>query len=261
MNQSWLDQETARHYQIFTEQTRMYQELSQIMIDLAQLQPSMQVLDLGCGTGVTSQLALKQLGSTGQIQALDISEPMLEIARQNISSSQVTFLHVDVTQCADYIKKPVDRILCNSVFWQFRHKSQLLHHLRKIIAQDGRFIFNVPEPYFIFRDVPRSDKVGILFKQLAAERHGVGQQDQRTMAVFLEQHGFEIVTTKEVTRTRTTQENMLFLQIPVTTAWMEPPLDYKTRMTLLAEAEQMAKPDKPAKRRWIYFVVQPIAIP
>ena len=258
MNQSWFDQETARRYQTFTEQTTMYQELSQIMVDLAQIKSTMQLLDLGCGTGVTSQLVLKQLGPTGHIQALDVSEPMIKIAHQNISSRQVTFIQADAAVCANHVKKPIDRILCNSVFWQFRQKSQVIQHLRQIIAPDGWFIFNVPEPYFIFNDIPRSDKVGILFKQLAAERHGVGQQDQRTMTVFLERHGFEIVTTKTVTRTRTAQENMLFLQIPVTTAWMEPPLDYKTRMTLLDEAQQMAKPDKPAKRRWLYVVVRPI---
>ena len=150
-----------------------------------------------------------------------------------------------------------DRVVCNSVFWQLRHKSQALSALQRVVAPDGLFVFNVPEPYFIFKHIPRSPKVSILFKQLAAERYGVGQQDMRTMELFLNRHGFELVDTQEFTRLRSSEESDLFFQLPVATAWMDPPLDYQTRMTLLDEARQLAEPDKTVKQRWMYFVVRP----
>ena len=254
----WLTPETAQHYKTFTTQTTMYQELSQKMIDLADLQPGMRVLDLGCGTGVTTQLVLQVMAEQGHIYALDISESMLRLAQEEINSPCVTFFAADAATCTTLIDQPLDRIVCNSMFWQLRHKAQVVTELRKILKPDGRFIFNVPEPYFIFKDIPRLPKVSLLFKQLAAERYGVGQQDMRTMRVFLENHGFELLQMEAYTRIRSAEESYLFFQLPVATAWMEPPLDYQTRMALLHEAQQLAEPDQPVQQRWMYFVARTI---
>ena len=60
-SQAWLARETARHYQIFTQKTTMYQELSRFMVELAGIKPGMRVLDLGCGTGITTQLVLQAM--------------------------------------------------------------------------------------------------------------------------------------------------------------------------------------------------------
>jgi ubiquinone/menaquinone biosynthesis C-methylase UbiE len=253
---AWLEEETARRYQTFAEKTTMYQELSQMMVELAQIEPGMRVLDLGCGTGVTTQAVLQPLQPSGHVYAVDISEPMLAVARQQVGREQVTFIQADAGAIAGVIPEPVHRVVCNSVFWQFRHKPQVLAALRRVLAPDGRFIFNAPEPYFIFKDIPRSQKAGILFEQLVAERHGVGRQDLRTIRVFLSNHGFEVVQTKMLERIRPAQESYLFMQLPVATAWMDPPLDYPTRLDLLEEAWQLADPDTHSKQRWIYFVTQ-----
>jgi ubiquinone/menaquinone biosynthesis C-methylase UbiE len=254
----WLNTETARRYQLFTRKTTMYQDLSQVMLDLAQVEPDQCVLDLGCGTGVTTKVALACLGERGRVYALDVSGPMLAIARQQIDDARVVFLEADAADAPDLVSRPVDRILCNSVFWQLRHKSAVLSALRQVIAPGGKFIFNVPEPYLIFQQIPRSTNVSTLFKQLAAERYGVGPQDLRTMEILLNGHGFRTVSTKEYTRIRSAEESYLFYQLPVATAWMEPPLDYSTRLALLEEARQMTGPGKPLKQRWMYFVVEPV---
>ncbi len=255
---AWLLTETARHYQTFTAKTTMYQELSQFMVQLADIQPGMRILDLGCGTGVTSEAVLQILGPSGHIYALDVSDSMLAVARQQVQAKNATFLQADAADVVRMLadQAPVDRIVCNSVFWQFRHKAAVLTALRQILTPQGLFVFNVPQPYFIFKDIPYSPKVSILFKQLIAERYGVGQQDLRTMRVFFEHHGFEIVTTQEFERTRSAEESYLFFKLPVATAWMEPPLDYETRMAVLEEAQQMAESDKTSQQRWMYFVTR-----
>ena len=245
-NDAWQVEATARHYKTFTEKTTMYQELSRFMVSLAGIEPGMRVLDLGCGTGITTEFVLQALGDSGHVYALDISEPMLAVAKAQVGAENVTFLQADAAEVGALLagQDPVDRIVCNSVFWQLRHKPEVLAAVRQVLAQNGRFVFNAPEPYFIFKDIPRSPKVSILFKQLAAERYGVGQQDLRTMRVFLKHHHFELVETRELERTRSAEESYLFFKLPIATAWMEPGLDYETRMALLEEAQQMAEPDK-----------------
>jgi ubiquinone/menaquinone biosynthesis C-methylase UbiE len=254
---SWLDAETARRYQIFTEKTTMYQDLSQTMVRLADLKPGMRVLDLGCGTGITSQIALEAMGTAGHIYALDVSTPMLEFARRRLSADRVTFVHADAADLGQHVTGPIDRVLCNSVFWQLRSKPPIMAALRQVLAADGLFIFNAPEPYFILESIPYSTRISVLFKQLAAEQYGVGTQDLRTMAVFLNNHGFDLVSTQIVERPHTAEESYLFSQIPVTTAWMEPPLDYETRLALLEEAHRRADPQATTRRRWVYILARP----
>lgn len=254
---AWLEQETARRYKIFTQKSTMYQELSQVMVELAGIEPGMRVLDLGCGTGVTTQAVLQAMGDRGHVYALDISESMLTVAREQLTSERVTFLQADAGDFAGLLSEPVDRVVCNSVFWQFRHKPRVMAELRQVLAPDGLFVFNAPEPYFIFKNIPRSSKVSVIFDQLAAERYGVGRQDLRTMEVFLNNHRFELLSTRMLERTRSAEESYLFMQIPAATAWMEPPLDYETRRALLDEAWQLARPDQNSKQRWMYFVTRP----
>jgi ubiquinone/menaquinone biosynthesis C-methylase UbiE len=253
---AWLEEETARRYKSFSQQTTMYQELSRLMVQLAQIEPGMRVLDLGCGTGITTQAVLEVAGERGHVYAVDISAPMLAVARQQVTSERVTFIQADAAAITDLAGGAVERIVCNSVFWQFRHKPQVMAELRRVLTPQGRFVFNAPEPYFMFEAIPRSKKVSVLFEQLAAERYGVGRQDLRTIEVFLRNCGFEIVGRQMLERTRSAAESYLFMQIPVATAWMEPPLEYETRLALLEEAHQLAEPGQATKQRWMYFVVR-----
>jgi ubiquinone/menaquinone biosynthesis C-methylase UbiE len=254
---SWLDAETARRYQDFTEKTTMYQDLSRALVRLAEVKPGMTLLDLGCGTGITSQIALEALGDKGHVYALDFSPAMLAYARQRLPAEQVTLINADAVELEREVNEPIDLVLCNSVFWQLRHKPPVMAALRNVLKPDGLFIFNAPETYFIMDRIPHSSKVAVLFKQLAAERYGFGTQDLRTMEVFLKNHGFELVTTEIVEQHHPAEESYLFSQIPVATAWMEPPLDYETRMALLEEAWRRSNREAAAKRRWIYVVAQP----
>jgi ubiquinone/menaquinone biosynthesis C-methylase UbiE len=253
---AWLEAETARRYQLFAQQTTMYQELSRMIVELARIEPGMRVLDLGYGTGVTTQTVLAGLGGRGHVYALDLLAAMLDVARTQLSSKDVTYVQADAGDFAGLIPEPVDRVVCSSVFWQFRHKPAVMAQLRRVLAPDGLFVFNAPEPYFIFKHIPRSRKVGLLFEQLAAERYGVGRQDMWTIEVFFNNHGFELVKTKMLERVRPGEESYLFMQLPVATAWMEPPLGYDIRLELLEEAWQSAEPERSSKQRWMYFVAK-----
>src|SRR5918998_991936 len=52
------------------------------LIDLAEAQPGMHVLDVACGTGVVTRLAAERVGSTGWVVGLDINAAMLSVARR-----------------------------------------------------------------------------------------------------------------------------------------------------------------------------------
>src|ERR1051325_3351183 len=51
-------------------------------IALAAVQPGERVLDIGCGSGATSMALARLVGPTGQVTGLDVSGPLIDLARK-----------------------------------------------------------------------------------------------------------------------------------------------------------------------------------
>ena len=52
------------------------------MLDAADLRPGERVLDIGCGNGATTIEAARRVGPGGVVVGIDLSAPMLGLARQ-----------------------------------------------------------------------------------------------------------------------------------------------------------------------------------
>jgi len=69
--------------------------LSRVKVSLSAIvRPGQSILDLGCGTGITSQF-MGQLGAT--VMAVDISPALIEFAREHSAHRNVEYLVADVT--------------------------------------------------------------------------------------------------------------------------------------------------------------------
>ena len=66
------------------------------VLKLANLQPGETVLDLGTGTGAIAILAATQVGTTGRVNAIDISPEMLTRAAERLQTLQLT--NVDLAE-------------------------------------------------------------------------------------------------------------------------------------------------------------------
>jgi SAM-dependent methyltransferase len=76
----------------------MGQAVTNALVDYAQPQPGMKVLDLASGTGEPAISLAVRVGPQGQVTALDLSDDLLEIAR---GRAQVRGLQNLITQQAD----------------------------------------------------------------------------------------------------------------------------------------------------------------
>ncbi|KAH1651192.1 hypothetical protein KXX59_000519 [Aspergillus fumigatus] len=85
-----------------------HHRLAEEYIRAAAPQPGAQVLDLACGTGLVTFLAEAQVGPTGTVVGVDISEGMLEVARGKAqrTGSRVTFYQHDISNLSDLDLNP-----------------------------------------------------------------------------------------------------------------------------------------------------------
>ena len=106
-------------------------------------QPGETVLDLGCGAGLDLYLYAQRVGPTGRLFGLDLSEPMLAKARENLESlgvRNVEWLHA----AADAIPLPdqsVDLVTANGIFNLSPDKDAVMREVARVLKPGGRMIF------------------------------------------------------------------------------------------------------------------------
>ena len=108
---------------------------------LAKLNPGEVVLDLGSGGGIDVLLSAKRVGPTGKAYGLDMTDEMLELARQNQAKSGITnaeFLKGEI----ENIPLPdsaVDVVISNCVINLSADKSAVLREVFRVLKPGGRF--------------------------------------------------------------------------------------------------------------------------
>jgi ubiquinone/menaquinone biosynthesis C-methylase UbiE len=102
-----------------------------------EINPSEQVIDLGCGTGVLLGCLLDHLGPAGKVHAVDFSPKMIEKAKKKFPDPRVQF------SVADAARIPVpdasaDRVLCFSAWPHFPDPEAVIQELLRVLKPGGR---------------------------------------------------------------------------------------------------------------------------
>ncbi|MEI6139528.1 MAG: methyltransferase domain-containing protein [Mariniphaga sp.] len=111
-------------------------------INYAQPKTGEVCVDLGSGRGTDALRMADQVGETGFVYGIDISEGMLEKARQNATKLEVTnvkFLHntLDRIELAD---KTVNLVISNCTINHAADKDAVWGEIYRILKKGGRFV-------------------------------------------------------------------------------------------------------------------------
>lgn len=80
-SKAWDDAHNAEAYAAFTRRFPMYADTSRDVVERAEVSAADGVLDLCCGTGVTTRTLLTRLPATARLWSVDGSPAMLQVAR------------------------------------------------------------------------------------------------------------------------------------------------------------------------------------
>lgn len=100
------------------------------------------VLDLGCGGGIDVLLAAQKVGQSGHVTGLDMTEEMLQIARENQAMTNIT--NVDFVQ--GYLEDlpfeddTFDSVISNCVINLCEDKSRALSEALRVLKPLGCFV-------------------------------------------------------------------------------------------------------------------------
>ncbi len=154
MSDAWRGDRNAELYDRWARKFGMYRASSAFLVDFASITEGERVVDLCCGTGITTEELLRRVGPSGHVWSVDGSEDMLAQARRTIDASNVEFVCWPAESFHIPVKGPADAALCNSAFWQ-THAHQSLSSTRRVLRTGGRFAFNVMTDQVKLDDRPR----------------------------------------------------------------------------------------------------------
>ena len=172
---------------------------------LAELRAGETVLDLGSGGGIDVLLSARRVGPTGKAYGLDMTQDMLDLARENQRKAGIEnaeFLEGDI----EHIPLPeasVDVIVSNCVINLSSDKDRVLREAYRVLKPGGRFAVS---DIIVRGEVPEAARRGMeLWTGCVA-----GALDQNDYAAKLAAAGFAEIGF-EVTRVYEAEDARQFL--------------------------------------------------
>ena len=105
-------------------------------------QPGERVIDVGCGCGGTSIEIARLVGAAGSVLGVDVSQPMLAVARSNgalANCAHLDFRNADASEAE--LPANVDLLFSRFGVMFFSQPSPAFSHMRKSLRAGGRCVF------------------------------------------------------------------------------------------------------------------------
>ncbi len=257
--------ESSDQYHRYSLGYPQYKKTNEKIVELAHLEPSQTVVDLACGTGVTTREILKQAPEVAKIYALDFSLNMIQTARDIVKSDKVTCILSEARRGRDVVDGRVDRVVCNAAFWQFPNKQKVLESVADVLRPDGRFVFNLNQQFFDLGEADYGQKK--IIKTIFSELKNRGYQQENKLVERLSMEEIESLVERsglviEKIETidigpRPLDDFLYFFTIPATATFFDGVSEKEQKEILAAVHERLE--DKILEieyNRWIYFVLR-----
>lgn len=143
--------EYYNEYSIRQKKTGVNQRHKSILSKLINfgLKPHHSVLEIGCGIGTQSGLILNQLSKSGKLNAYDLSDKSIEIAKSIYNKySNATFTAADVTEIE--LTGEYDVIVLPDVIEHIPIEKHtiLFSKLHKVLKPEGFMFIHIPFPFY-----------------------------------------------------------------------------------------------------------------
>jgi ubiquinone/menaquinone biosynthesis C-methylase UbiE len=142
----------AYHDEAAAEYDRAFAHVSShflpFLLSAAGVAAGMKVLDIATGTGLAAAECLRAVGSAGHVVAADLSEAMVEQAKQRLSTAQNITFAVENGQSLSFVDGSFDALVCSLGLMFFPDPLLGLSEFLRVLRPGGRAaasVLTVPE--------------------------------------------------------------------------------------------------------------------
>jgi arsenite methyltransferase len=164
---------------------KSYQRRTQtLVIGRMHIEKGMNVLDLGCGTGSGAIDVASKLEGTGRVVGLDLSEKMIDQAKQKATATGYANVEFRVGGAASLdCHSLFDYVLSTNAFHHFDQKEEVFSRVWRSLKPGGVFLVqDICDDYLLMRLVDLAGKVG--------ERAHVGSTTSKELGRLFRSTGF-----------------------------------------------------------------------
>lgn len=267
INFSKLWNKSGKQYHDYALKYLQYKKTNEKLVELAEIKPYQVIVDLACGTGLTTKEVLKNYPDVKKIYAVDFSEDMINVAKEFVQLKKVAFIVTDAQDIDKFISEKVDVVLCNSAFWQFQNQNKVLKVIFNILKDDGRFIFNLNQQFFDFGRPEPNQKLIIdtIFSEMKKRGFEPSEKikprlDKEKIEELFRTSGFQLEKTESINiGPRTLEDFFDFFKIPATATFFEEIPNEEHEQILKYSYEKLKNQLKEIENnKWIYFVFKKI---
>ena len=109
------------------------------IVDQQSVEEGMNILDLGCGTGILFDMLRRKVGDNGSITGVDFSFEMAQKALRNFPFSNVNVIDTDATSLP-FTDSLFDMVTAFSAFPHFSNQQQALDEAHRVLKPGGKIV-------------------------------------------------------------------------------------------------------------------------
>jgi SAM-dependent methyltransferase len=151
-------------------------EITEAVIPFAAAKPGEHVIDIGCGCGTATLLLARAVGPKGSIAGVDISAPMLAVARARAHAAQADIPFIEADASLHDFQPTFDLVFSRFGVMFFADPAAAFANIHKAVAPNGRLAFvcwrAMPENAWAF--APFAAAKHLLPPQEAPDPHAPG---------------------------------------------------------------------------------------
>ena len=123
----------------------VFAALTEMMLDLANIQIGDRVLELAAGMGDLAVMTARRVGPNGHVLATDISTSMLNLAAETVREAGLTNVETRVMDAENLDVAPAsfNVVLCRAGLMLFPNVAKVLHDVHRALKPSGQFAVTV----------------------------------------------------------------------------------------------------------------------